>query len=114
MKLFDPLRLRLPNGRGCWVGQPGVAIPAITVEPTPDANGQLVDVEVIVNGGWVTRSALAIEQLPALVMHWHDDPEGAMVFWFGALPPATTPAPASNAARRGQGTEEIQSEGFEW
>lgn len=94
-RFFDESRPRLGNGRPCWLGL-NVALPGLHILPLEsglvegDKFLPLVEVEIIVNGSWVTCN-VPVELVPMLLEEWKNDPEQAIRDWFEREPPEAKP-----------------------
>lgn len=93
---FSPLRARIggsPDGRVCWLGCQ-VALPAIHILPVtsqPDEGPDILQVELIVDGRWVSRR-VSSAALQALLAYWRADPERTLKEWFQCNPPTASSA----------------------
>lgn len=98
----DPSRPRLANGNPTWLTASRIALPGLylTVAEPPGPNRpgldliEMVDeimvwVEVVVGGCWAETQRMGLKQLGAMLFEWRDDPEAALVKWFGQQPPTS-------------------------
>ena len=93
MHFLDESRPKLANSRPAWRDAQFIALPWISLQP--DAGGTFI-AEILLptplnDSGfeYVPRHGLRAEEIPNMLLEWADDPEIAVIKWFGRNAPRT-------------------------
>lgn len=87
MRIDDPARPKLANGRPAWKDAPQVVLPSITMTPLREAPFCLtVELRIIVNNVWKIIEVNSTEIL-SIVVEWYENPEETTRQRWGCEPP---------------------------
>lgn len=106
---YDKARPRLANKRPAWLAAGQVALPGVMLTPTEDRD--LWEVELVLDGSWVSVE-LPLAGVMHLLLEWREDPEAALMNYWGREGPARRPAeteatPAENIVTEVSSPEDL-------